>query len=69
MKYTVKHYESGFQVFENDGGTEILIASFHKEPRTRVGEKSSAQIRAEEYCEFLNQKDSEEGFHLDLEED
>jgi hypothetical protein len=50
MKYIVKHCKEGYQVCEKDGASEILIASFHKSPKTRTGEKSQAQIRAEEYC-------------------
>jgi hypothetical protein len=66
MKYRVKHYAGGFQVFEQDGDTEKLIASFHKGPETSTGEKSAAQLRAEEYCDFLNHKDLKDDFLLDL---
>jgi hypothetical protein len=55
MKYIVRHFEGGFQVFESDDETETLIASFHKEPRVQTGQRSLAQQRAEEYCDFLNQ--------------
>ena len=57
MKYVVRHFERGFQVLESENGTETLIASFHKESETRSGQKSLAQRRAEEYCDFLNQRD------------
>jgi len=57
MKYIVKHFEGGFQVLEKEGDDEIAIASFHKDPQTQTGQKSRAQRRAEEYCDFLNQKD------------
>jgi hypothetical protein len=57
MKYFVKHFEGGFQVLEKEGDNEIAIASFHKNPQTQTGQKSTAQRRAEEYCDFLNQKD------------
>ena len=57
MKYVVRHFEGGFQVLESEDGTETLIASFHKESQTQTGQKSSAQRRAEEYCDFLNQRD------------
>ncbi len=57
MKFVVRHFEGGFQVMESENGTNTLIASFHKEPHTRIGKKSLAQRRAEEYCEFLNQRD------------
>jgi hypothetical protein len=66
MKYLVKHFEGGYQVFEQDSDSEILIASFHKGPETSTGEKSSAQLRAEEYCDFLNQKELKDDFLLDL---
>lgn len=65
MKFFVKHFDEGYQVFEKDGDAEILIASFHKGLQTRTGEKSMAQLRAEEYCDFLNQKDIGDGFQLD----
>jgi len=65
MKYIVKHCDAGYQVFEKDGAEEILIATFHKGLKTRTGEKSHTQIRAEEYCQFLNQKDIGENFTLD----
>ena len=54
MKFFVRHYEDGYQVFEKSDGQETLIASFHREPNTPVGEKSLAQQRAEEYCDRLN---------------
>lgn len=57
MTYFVKHFEGGYQVIERDGDTEMLIASFHKEPQTQTGQKSLAQRRAEEYCDFLKQKE------------
>lgn len=57
MKYFVKHFEGGFQVLEKEGDDEIAIASFHKDLQTQTGQKSKAQRRAEEYCDFLNQKD------------
>ncbi len=57
MKYVVKHYEGGFQVLESEDGAETLIASFHKKPQMQTGRKSLAQQRAEEYCDFLNQRD------------
>ncbi len=66
MKYLVKHFEGGYQVFEQDGDSETLIASFHKGPETSTGEKSQAQLRAEEYCDFLNQKELKGDFLLDL---
>jgi hypothetical protein len=66
MKYLVKHYAGGYQVFEQDGDSEKLIASFHKDPETSTGAKSPAQLRAEEYCDFLNHKDLEGDFLLDL---
>ena len=66
MRYLVKHFEGGYQVFEQDGDSEKLIASFHKDPQTSTGEKSPAQLRAEEYCDFLNHKDLEGDFLLDL---
>ena len=69
MKYFIKHFEDGYQVLEKDGSEEILIASFHREPQTQSGQKSSAQRRAEEYCDLLNQKDSDGGLNLDLSED
>jgi len=64
MKYVVKHYEGGYQVLEKEGGTETAIASFHTDHRARSGKKSKAQQRAEEYCEFLNQKDLGDGASL-----
>lgn len=67
MKYCVKHYEGGFRVFELDGEKEHLIASFHKDDNTPVGKKSAAQLKAEEYCDFLNQKTGGDDFMLDLE--
>lgn len=57
MKYVVKHFEGGFQVLEKKGDTETAIASFHRDHQAQSGKKSEAQRRAEEYCEFLNQKD------------
>ena len=57
MKYVVRHFDGGFQVLESVDGTETPIASFHKEPETCTGQKSMAQRRAEEYCDFLNQRD------------
>lgn len=57
MKYVVRHFEGGFQVSESVDGTETLIVSFHKESQTQIGQKSLAQRRAEEYCDFLNQRD------------
>ncbi len=64
MKYVVKHYEGGFQVLEKEGGTETVIASFHTDHCARSGKKSKAQQRAEEYCDFLNQKDLADGASL-----
>jgi hypothetical protein len=69
MKYIVKHCDEGYQVIEKDGTDEILIATFHKGPKTRTGEKSQTQIRAEEYCEHLNRKDIGEDFTLDIEDE
>jgi hypothetical protein len=69
MKYMVKHSEQGYQVYEKDGASEILIATFHKGPKTRTGEKSQAQLRAEEYCDVLNQKDIGDDFILDVEDE
>lgn len=66
MKYFIKHFEDGYQVFEKAGDSEQLIASFHKGPQTRTGEKSLAQRRAEEYCDFLNQQDLKGEFSLDF---
>ncbi len=66
MKYFIRHFEDGYQVFETDGDKEILIATFHRDPQTQSGKKSSAQRRAEEYCDLLNQKDSGGGLFLDL---
>jgi hypothetical protein len=66
MKYVVRHYEGGYQVFEQEGENETLIASFHKEPQTRTGKKSLAQRRAEEYCDRLNQQAAGGGFSLDF---
>ncbi|MFO7684656.1 MAG: hypothetical protein R6V60_01055 [Desulfobacterales bacterium] len=43
-------------MFEKEGDNEITIASFHKDPQTQSGQKSMAQRRAEEYCEFLNHR-------------
>ncbi len=54
---------------EKDGASEILISTFHKGPNTRTGEKSQAQIRAEEYCDSLNQKDIGDDFLLDVEDE
>ena len=69
MKYFVKHYDDGYQVCERDGESEILIASFHRGPHTQSGKKSPSQLRAEEYCDFLNQKESAGDFFLDLDGD
>jgi hypothetical protein len=69
VEYIIKHFEDGYQVFQKEGEAEELIASFHKGARTRTGEKSLAQRRAEEYCDFLNQKDLKEGFSLDFDKD
>jgi len=66
VKYFIKHYEGGYQVFEKSGGEEELIASFHKGPQTRTGEKSLAQQRAEEYCDFLNQQELKGEYPLDF---
>jgi len=66
VKYFVKHFEDGYQVFEKTTENEELIASFHKGAHTRTGEKSLAQRRAEEYCDFLNQQDLKGEFSLDL---
>jgi len=68
MKFIVKHCEGGYQVCEKDGPSDILIATFHKGSQTRTGEKSQAQLRAEEYCDFLNQKDIGDDFFLDAED-
>jgi hypothetical protein len=65
MKYFVRHFEDGYQVFESSSDQEILIASFHREPNTQVGEKSLAQKRAEEYCERLNQSSSDDELVFD----
>ena len=69
MNYYIKHFEGGYQVFESGGEEDMLIASFHKEPQTKSGQKSLAQRRAEEYCDLLNQRDSSGGLYLDLSED
>jgi len=69
MKYFVKHFDEGYQVYEKDKDSELLIASFHKGPETRTGEKSKAQLRAEEYCDFLNRKDIGNDFRLDVEDE
>ena len=69
MKYIVKHYEGGYQVFECSDSAEIIIASFHRDPLTNTGEKSQAQKRAEEYCDYLNRGDADGDFMLDLEND
>lgn len=66
MKYFVTHYKDGYQVLEQDGEREILIASFHREPGTRVGTKSLAQRRAEEYCDMLNQINPDDGLTFNL---
>jgi len=66
MNYLVKHYEGGYQVFEQDGDSEKLIASFHKDPETSTGKKNPAQLRAEEYFDFLNHKGLEGDFLLGL---
>ena len=68
MKFSIKHYDGGFQVIEKSGEDEILIASFHKSDVTKTGAKSEAQLRAEEYCDFLNQKDAEGDLFADLTE-
>ena len=68
MKYLIKHFDGGFQVVEKSGENEILIASFHKNDITQTGAKSEAQLRAEEYCDFLNQKDAEGDLFADLSE-
>ncbi|MFZ0240332.1 MAG: hypothetical protein WAL90_01710 [Desulfobacterales bacterium] len=67
MKYVVKHFDGGFQVLEKEGGTETVIASFHKDRQAQSGKKSMAQRRAEEYCEFLNHKDLADGDSLTFE--
>ncbi len=59
MKFVVKHFEGGYQVWESVDRTERLIASFHKAGHTETGQKTLAQRRAEEYCDFLNQRDIE----------
>ena len=59
----------GYQVCEKDGPSENLIATFHKGSQTRTGEKSPAQLRAEEYCDILNQKDIGDDFLLDTEDE
>lgn len=69
MKYFIKHFEDGYQVFQKEGGEEELIASFHKRANTRTGEKSLAQRRAEEYCDFLNQQDLKGEFSLDFDDE
>lgn len=66
MKYVVRHFEGGFQVLESEDGAETLIASFHKDPQTRTGQRSSAQRRAEEYCDLLNQRDIGSGDDFDF---
>lgn len=68
MKYIVRHYEDGYQVLEQNDEDEILIASFHREPGTRVGTKSLAQRRAEEYCEMLNHINPDDGLTFDLDD-
>ena len=68
MKYIVKHYEDGYQVFECTDSSEVLIASFHRETLTSTGEKSRAQKRAEEYCDYLNRGEADMDFMLDLED-
>ena len=60
MKYFVRHFKDGYQVFESSNDEEILIASFHREPNTQVGAKSLAQQRAEEYCDKLNQSSADD---------
>jgi len=70
MKFYVNHFEGGYQVFERSDDTDILIASFHRSARTKPGEKSLAQRRAEEYCDLLNQGGgSGDDFVLDFEKD
>ena len=66
MKYFVRHFDDGYQVYEKDGDSEVLIASFHRGPKTKSGQKSTAQLRAEEYCDLLNQKETQGDFFLDL---
>ena len=68
MKYFVRHYDGGYQVLEQDGEREILIASFHREPSTRSGTKSLAQRRAEEYCDMLNQTGGDDELTFDLDD-
>ena len=68
MKYFVRHFEDGYQVLEKDGEREILIASFHKEPGTRVGAKPLSQRRAEEYCDMLNQINADDDLTFDLDD-
>jgi hypothetical protein len=69
MKYFVRHFADGYQVFEKTDGQEVLIASFHRAPDTPVGEKSLAQQRAEEYCDRLNQTSDDDELSFDLGED
>jgi hypothetical protein len=66
MKYVVRHFDGGFQVVEMESGQETLIASFHKDPLMKTGQKSLAQKRAEKYCEILNQSDLEKNTTLDF---
>lgn len=66
MKFIVKHFEGGFQVVETGNGTEMLIASFHKDPQMKTGQKSMAQKRAEEYCDILNQSELDKDTALDF---
>ena len=40
MKFIVRHFEGGFQVVETGNGTEMLIASFHKDPLERKVKRS-----------------------------
>ena len=68
MKYFVRHYEGGYQVFEKENEREILIASFHREHSTRSGVKSQAQRRAEEYCDMLNQLSADDDLTFELNE-
>lgn len=59
MKFSVQLYDSGYQVVENDAGDPIVVALFPKDDTTQTGAKSEAQLRAEEYCDYLNQKEVE----------
>ena len=66
MKFVVSHFEGGFQVVETETGVETLIASFHKDPQMKTGQKSLAQKRAEEYCDILNQSELKKDAALDF---